>query len=65
MTISLSQSSKHDVTVSNDPLPEIDALWHPQRVDILSLSFQVRHKSAGHEVPFESTTAIVKYALFD
>ncbi|KAI7266472.1 hypothetical protein KC345_g8180 [Hortaea werneckii] len=65
MGISPSQSSKYDVTVSNDPLPEIDALWHPRRVDILSLSFQIRHKSRVHEVPFENSTATVKYAPFD
>lgn len=65
MTLSPSQSSKYDVTVSNDPLPEIDALWHPRRVDILSLNFQVRHESAVHEVPFENSTVTVKYAPFD
>ncbi|KAI7219930.1 hypothetical protein KC333_g2662 [Hortaea werneckii] len=65
MTISPSRSSKYDITVSNNLLPEIETLWHPRCVDILSLSFQVRHKSAVHEVPFENTTAIVKYAPFD
>lgn len=65
MTISPSKSSKYDVTVSYDPLPEIETPWHSRRVDILSLSFQVRHKSAVHEVPFEDCTAIVKYAPFD
>lgn len=65
MTISPSQSSKYDVTVSNNPLPGIETLWHPHFLDILSLSFQVRHKSAVHEVPFENSTAIVKYAPFD
>ncbi|KAI7328833.1 hypothetical protein KC315_g6452 [Hortaea werneckii] len=31
MTISPSQSSKYDVTVSNNPLPGIETLWHPRK----------------------------------
>jgi serine/threonine protein kinase len=51
--------------VTNDPLPEIETIWHHQKIDVLSLTQTKRHRSNVHEVYYSGTPAISKIAAFD
>lgn len=53
------------VTTTNDPLPEITTLWHPERIDVLSLERTTRFKSNVDEVIYQGAPAVAKIATFE
>ena len=53
------------VIATNHPLPEIETVWHPDKVDVLSLRQIKRHRSNVHEVLYGEIPAISKIAAFD
>lgn len=54
-----------EITTTNYPLPEIETVWHHQKIDVLSLSQTKRHRSNVHEVSYDGRPAISKIAAFD
>jgi hypothetical protein len=54
-----------DITTINYPLPEIETIWHHQKIDMLSLTQTKRHRSNVHEVCYNGTPAISNIAAFD
>lgn len=49
-------------TFSGAPLPGIEAVWHLQKFDVLSLKRVQRHRENVHEVLFNGRTTISKIA---
>nr|POF23984.1 hypothetical protein CFP56_54920 [Quercus suber] len=54
-----------EISVTNEPLPEIETVWHHQMVDVLSLTQTVRHRSNVHDVVYNGVPAVSKIAAFD
>jgi hypothetical protein len=52
-------------TISYDPLPTIQRAWHPQTIEVLSLTQLKRHRSNVHEVLYKGHPAISKIACFE
>ncbi|KFH47911.1 hypothetical protein ACRE_011500 [Hapsidospora chrysogenum ATCC 11550] len=52
-------------TLSSEPLAEIQEIWHPRRIDVLSLVRTKRLQSGVHEVLCEGRPAISKIARFE
>lgn len=50
-----------EITATNYPLPEIETVYHDQKIDVLSK----RHRSNVHEVFYSGRPAISKIAAFD
>ncbi|WEW58967.1 hypothetical protein PRK78_004435 [Emydomyces testavorans] len=58
-------------SLSYEPLPEVTSIWHPKKVDVLSLKILDRIRSGVHEVLYDDNgnghqgnTAIAKIACF-
>ncbi|WPH02137.1 Hypothetical protein R9X50_00499200 [Acrodontium crateriforme] len=60
-----SLSAPLEITATNNPLPEIETVWHQQQIDVLSLKQTKRHRSNVHEVFYSGIPAISKIAAFD
>jgi hypothetical protein len=65
MRISQGPKRKLRSTISYDPLPTIQRTWHPQAIDVLSLTQLKRHRSNVHEVLYQGQPPISKIACFE
>ncbi|KAK0388053.1 hypothetical protein NLU13_4297 [Sarocladium strictum] len=65
MTVMRNDHGQITFTVSTEPLPKIQTIWHDQCVDVLSLKRARRFRSGVHEVQYKGTPAIVKIACFE
>lgn len=54
-----------EIIATNNPLPEVETVWHPGSIDVLSLEQTKRHRSNVHEVLYRGIPAISKIAAFD
>lgn len=54
-----------EIIATNHPLPEIETIWHPERIDVLSLKQTRCHRSNVNEVRYGEIPAISKIAAFD
>lgn len=61
----LQQNGAQEFTVSNDPLPTIETIWHSQKVDVLTLKPIEAYRSNVYQVEYNGTAAVVKIAAFD
>jgi hypothetical protein len=63
----ISRRAKHLLrsTISYDPLPTIQRTWHPQNIEVLSLTQLKCHRSDVHEVLYKGHPAISKTACFE
>lgn len=60
-----SEDGTLQTSTKNEQLPEIETLWHPQRIDVLSLEQTRRHRSNVDEVLYNGTPAVAKIAAFE
>ncbi|KAF4466027.1 hypothetical protein FALBO_7125 [Fusarium albosuccineum] len=65
MYICKTPNGKIEHIVSSEPLPGLEPLWHPRRIDIMSLKGIASHKPRVEEVEFEGHTALSKIAIFE
>ncbi|KAH8179051.1 alpha-galactosidase A [Sarocladium implicatum] len=65
MSITRNNRGQTTFTVSTEPLPEIQTIWHDRRVDVLSLKRTRRFRSGVHEVQYNGAPAIAKIACFE
>ena len=54
-----------EIIATNHPLPEIETVWHRDKIDVLSLTQSKCHRSNVHEVLYGGIPAISKIAAFD
>lgn len=52
-------------SISFTPLVAVSNVWHPRRIDILSLNHALRFSFRTNEVEWEGKTAIAKMARFE
>ncbi|KAK7427641.1 hypothetical protein QQZ08_005916 [Neonectria magnoliae] len=64
MTISRDEDGSLTSTISTDPLPEIQTVWHEARVNVLSLKKKECLRSGVHGVEYNGEPAIAKIACF-
>ena len=55
MNISRAADDALEVSINADPLPEIQNVWHNERVNVLSLEQIKRHRSKVHEVVYNES----------
>ncbi|KAF4997520.1 hypothetical protein FDECE_12050 [Fusarium decemcellulare] len=65
MHICKTPNGKIEHVVSSEPLPGIESLWHPRRIDVMSLTRIARHKARTTEVEFEDHRVLSKIAIFE
>jgi hypothetical protein len=65
MHISRGTNGALESTMSFDLLPATQEIWHPQKIDVLSLRRTKMYRSAVHEVLYQGRPAISKIACFD
>ncbi|KAJ6035902.1 alpha-galactosidase A [Penicillium herquei] len=65
MSISRDENGSLRSTISTDPLPEIEYVWHDVRVDVLSLKMGTRFNSGVYVVQYDGAPAIAKIACFE
>jgi hypothetical protein len=53
-----------EIIATNHPLPEIETVWHPEKIDVLSLKQTKCHRSNVHEVLYGDIPAVSKIAVF-
>lgn len=65
MRISRRTDGALESVLSFDPLPAAQEIWHPQKIDVLSLERKRMFKSPVVEVLYHGQPAITKIACFD
>ena len=65
MVINRSSDGTLESTISSNPLWSVQQVWHPERIDVLSLPNVKEYRSTVHEVTYHGRPAITKIACFD
>lgn len=53
------------VNITNDPLREVNFIWHDRHIDVLSLPCMKRLRSGVFETLYEGRPAVAKIACFE